>query len=74
VVTEPERLAEGWFIDPAMRFEILARSKSAHGPDKPLVCVRLRAIASAPLQPEGFDAAIRAPAQAEGPTLHAADR
>ena len=74
VVTEPERLVEGWFIDPAMRFETLARSKLAHGPDKPLVCVRLRAIASAPLQPEGFDAAVRAPAQAEGPSLHAGDR
>jgi len=46
VVTEPERLGEGWFVDPSMRVNRLgpvAAVKLGQSTEKPLVCVRLRA-------------------------------
>lgn len=74
VVTEPERLAEGWFVAPAMRLQMIARSQGS--PDrqaecKPLVCVRLEASAPLPGTKERADAAVPTTATIDRSALHA---
>jgi len=61
VVTEPQRLAEGWFVDPSMRVDRLAMSamvKPGQGTEKPLVCVRLQARAGNSKAEDRADAAL----------------
>ncbi len=76
VVTEPERLGEGWFVAPSMRVQTIARSP--HDPDdkavgKPLVCVRLEASAPVPGTKERADAAVSTTAIVDRTALHAGD-
>ena len=77
VVTEPERLGEGWFVDPSMRVEPVLPATSSNptkASGKPLVCVRLRALTDKSGAEDRADAAIPSSPIAGGPTFLLGDR